>query len=77
MAKPATATAKTAEPKKTKQANPLDSVIGRAWLVGQLAEARRVMREGPGGQGWAFNEALKPGSQELSDFIEALLATLN
>ena len=39
---------------------PLASASGRAWLAGELAKAEREEARGPGGQGWTYNEALRP-----------------
>ncbi len=64
--------AETGKPK----ADPLASVTGRAWLAVELAKAEREEERGPGGAGWAYNEACRPEIVERAEFLRALAALL-
>lgn len=43
--------------------------VFRTWLAKHHEEAQKVLRVGPGGSGWRFNETAR---QDAEDFAEAL-----
>lgn len=42
------------------------------WVAAQHDEARRVLRNGPGGQGWRHNETKRKEAEELEAFLANL-----
>lgn len=78
--KKTTTTAAEPEPcasaKSATEASPLASTAGRAWLEEQLRAAAFAEEHGPRGQGWQYNEPLRPEIEERAEFLRALIALL-
>jgi hypothetical protein len=46
----------------------------RAWLKEGLTNAETVLKTGPNGNGWRFNESKRADAQAIHDGLAALLA---